>query len=196
MPLVLFAPGAGAPSTSDWMKAWRRRLSKVGKVVAFDYRYMKEGRRSPDRLPQLIEAHRAALARARKRHPGPVVLAGKSMGSRMGCHVALEEPVDALVCFGYPLKGLSGAVRDEVLLKLRTPILFIQGTRDPLCPLDLLERVRRRMKAPSTLHVVDSGDHSLQVLKRSAQPQAEVDRGILEVVRAFLADNLRGSTPP
>jgi predicted alpha/beta-hydrolase family hydrolase len=186
MALVLFAPGAGAPSTSDWMKAWRRRLSKLGKVVTFDYPYMKEGRRAPDKLPRLIEAHRAALARVRKRHGGPVVLAGKSMGSRVGCHAALEEPVDALVCFGYPLQGMSGAIRDEVLLKLRAPTLFVQGTRDPLCPLGLLAKVRRRMKAPSTLHVVEGGDHSLLVPKRAAEPQADVDRRIADAVREFL----------
>lgn len=192
MALVLFAPGAGAPSTSDWMKAWRRRLSKLGKVATFDYPYMKEGRRAPDKLPRLIEAHRAALIRAKKRHGGPVILAGKSMGSRIGCHVALEEAVDALVCFGYPLKGVSGAIRDEVLLALRTPILFVQGTRDPLCPLPLLAKVRKRMKAPSTLHVVEGGDHSLVVPKRATEPQAEVDRCILDAVRDFLGESLGG----
>ena len=63
----------------------------------------------------------------------PVVLAGKSMGSRVGCHVSISEnsvPLKALICFGYPLKGGNGSIRDQVLLDLKTPILFIQGTRD------------------------------------------------------------------
>ncbi len=77
-----------------------------------------------------------------------MVLAGKSMGSRMGCHVSLEEPVVCLVCFGYPLRAAgSGKLRDAVLLELSTPILFVQGTRDELCPLDDLEKVRARMNA-------------------------------------------------
>ena len=110
----------------------------------------------------------------------------------MGCHLSLEEPPLALVCFGYPLQsgGKSRALRDEVLLALRTPILFIQGTRDALCPLELLDEVRKKMTAPSTLHVVDGGDHSLAVtataLKKAGQTQADVDALILNAVRAFL----------
>ncbi len=191
-PLFLFSHGAGAPSSSDWMQSWKTRLAKLGKVVAFDYPYMREGRRSPDRLPKLIEAHREALASARRRHKGPVVLIGKSMGSRVGCHLALEEPVDALVCLGYPLKGAgkTGAVRDEVLLALETPILFVQGTRDPLCPLELLSKVQRRMKAKSELFVVETGNHSLQAtktaLKNSGETQDDVDERILAAIADFV----------
>ena len=91
-------------------------------------------------------------------------LIGKSMGGRVGCHVALEEAVAGVICLGYPLQsGATGALRDEVLVALRTPILFVQGTRDPLCPLDKLAAVRPRMTAPSTLVVVEGGDHSLEV---------------------------------
>jgi uncharacterized protein len=188
--LILFAPGAGVPSTSAWMEGWARRLGTIGQVVRFDYRYMKEGRGRPDPLPILIAAHRAALDQARERHSGAVILAGKSMGSRIGCHLSLEAPVTALVCLGYPLLGASGSVRDEVLLALRTPILFVQGTRDPMCPLDRLEEVRRRMEAPSALHAVQDGDHSLLVPKKRlavrGSTQEEMDRAALEAVRAFL----------
>jgi uncharacterized protein len=189
-PLVLLAPGAGAPSTSAWMEGWARRLGALGQVVRFDYPYAKAGRHRPDRLPVLLEAHRAALAAARAAHRGPVVLAGKSMGSRVGCHLALEEPVDALVCLGYPLRGITGALRSEVLVALRTPILFVQGTRDPLCPLDALEDVRRRMAAPNALHVVEGGNHSLEVgvraLRARGEAHEDVDRRILEAIRSFL----------
>ena len=137
------------------MRRWARLLGAVGEVVPLDYPYALAGRRSPDRLPVLVAAHRAALAQARARHPGRAVLVGKSMGSRIGCHLALEEPVAALVCLGYPLRGARGDLRSEVLLALRTPILFVQGSRDALCPLDALEQVRGRMTATSALHVVE-----------------------------------------
>jgi predicted alpha/beta-hydrolase family hydrolase len=192
-PLLLFAPGAGAPSTSPWMSAWAERLATLGEVVRLDYPYLRAGRRSPDRLPVLVAAHREALAAARAGRPGPVVLAGKSMGSRVGCHLALEEPVDALVCLGYPLRGARGQLRDEVLLALRTPILFVQGTRDALCPLDALASVRRRLKAPSALHVVEGGDHSLEVgvraLRAAGETQADVDARILGAIAAFLREH-------
>lgn len=189
---ILFAPGAGAPSTSDWMRAWAARLGALAPVTPLDYPYALAGKRRPDRLPVLIEAHRAALDGLAEA-PEDVVLAGKSMGSRVGCHVALDAPVRALVCFGYPLVGTGKTrpVRDEVLLALDRPILFVAGSRDPLCPLDRLDAVRRRMRAPSALHVVDGGNHSLVVGKRALaarrETQDEVDTRILAALRDFLA---------
>jgi len=192
-PLILFAHGAGAPSASAWMRAWSRRLGALGVVESFDYPYMQAGRKSPDRHPALVAAHGAALDQARARHgERPVVLAGKSMGSRIGCHLAVERPgIAALVCFGYPLRsGSTGALRDQVLLALRTPILFLQGGRDPLCPLEDLAAVRPRMTAPSALHVVEGGNHSLEVGKRdlaaSGRTQDGEDQAVLAAVRAFL----------
>jgi predicted alpha/beta-hydrolase family hydrolase len=176
------------------MVAWAKRLGALGRVRTLDYPYALAGRRSPDRLPVLVAAHRAALASARA-GGRPVVLAGKSMGSRVGCHVAVEaeDEVAALVCLGYPLVGQGGQVRDEVLLALRTPVLFVEGTRDPLCPLARLEVVRARMRAPSALHVVDGGDHSLRVgvraLAAAGRTQAEVDAAVLAAVAAFLAEH-------
>jgi uncharacterized protein len=189
-PLFVFAHGAGAPSTSPWMRAWTDRLLTVGKVAAFDYPYMAAGRKSPDPLPKLIAAHEQALAAARKSHRGPVVLIGKSMGSRVGCHLAAQQSVDALVCLGYPLKGAGGKVRDEVLLALRAPILFVQGSRDPLCPLEELKRVQKKMTASSELRVVEGGNHSLEVAKgmlaASGETQHDVDARTLSWIKQFL----------
>jgi uncharacterized protein len=195
-PLFLFAPGAGAPSSHPWMQRWKERLLGIGDVVIFDYPYMRENRKRPDRLPQLVAAHRQALSEARKEENCAVVLIGKSMGGRIGCHVALEEEVDAVICLGYPLCGAADRtkLRDEVLRALRTPILFVQGTRDPLCPLDILERVRREMQAPNVLHIVEGGDHSLGVSKRqvqtSGQTQDDVDQAVLEVITQFVEANV------
>jgi uncharacterized protein len=178
------------------MQSWKRRLSDVGDVETFDYDYMRDGRKRPDALPQLIAAHRIALQAAREKHqPDSTVLIGKSMGGRIGCHVSLEEKVDSLVCLGYPLCGMGDRtkLRDEVLRALTTPILFVQGTRDALCPLDLLKRVRGEMKAPNFLHVVEGGDHSLRVrvrqLQATSETQENVDRQIFKAIAEF-ADQL------
>ncbi len=223
--LFLFAPGAGAPSTHPWMQGWKARLREIGNVETFDYDYMREGRKRPDRLPQLVAAHRAALAEARAKS-GPdrlTILIGKSMGGRIGCHLALElelegraparpggeseapgtsaasqssalqeASVDGLVCLGYPLcaMGDRSKLRDQILRSLGTPVLFVQGTRDALCPLDLLEAVQREMTAPNDLYIVEGGDHSLVVGKRQLQAagetQAEVDRRILDRIARFV----------
>jgi uncharacterized protein len=191
-PLFLFATGAGAPSSHPWMKRWAELLGSIGDVVTFDYPYLAEGRKRPDPLPKLIEAHRAALEKARQAHTGPVVLIGKSMGGRVGCHLSLQETVAAVVCLGYPLCGGGDCskLRDKVLRELTAPILFVQGTRDALCPLDVLARVRGEMSAANALHVVEGGDHSLLVtktqLKASQETQEDVDRRILQAIARFI----------
>jgi len=188
----LLAPGAGAPSSHPRMQDFARLLAPLGPVTAFDYPYQIAGRKRPDPLPKLIEAHRAAFGGLGRQNGKRVVLAGKSMGGRVGCHLAPEEPVAGLICFGYPLCGAGDRtkLRDAVLIALKTPVMFVQGTRDALCPLDLLADVRKKMTTPSSLHVVDGGDHSLVVskteLKASGLSQRDVDVRICEAVAEFL----------
>jgi uncharacterized protein len=54
----LFAPGAGAPSSSDWMLRFSQGLAKLAPTQSMDYPYQQAGSRRPDPLPKLIEAHR------------------------------------------------------------------------------------------------------------------------------------------
>jgi predicted alpha/beta-hydrolase family hydrolase len=81
-------------------------------------------------------------------------------------------------------------LRDEVLRALNTPILFVQGTRDSLCPPDLLEEVRIEMKTPTFLHIVEGGDHSLRVPKRalqaSSRTQEDIDQQIFKAIAEFI----------
>ncbi len=175
------------------MQNWKERLSEIGHVETFDYDYMREGRKRPDPLPKLIAVHREALVKAREKlRRARTFLIGKSMGGRIGCHVSLEERVDGLICLGYPLcaMGDRSKLRDEVLRALTTPILFVQGMRDSLCPLDILERVRAEMKAPNFLHTVEGGDHSLRVPKRQLQgtrkTQEDIDQEILKTIGKFV----------
>jgi predicted alpha/beta-hydrolase family hydrolase len=179
------------------MRRLAELLQRLGPVRSFDYPYMRAAaagrRKAPDRLEALIAAHRVELGELRASIAGgdKLVLSGKSMGGRVGCHVALEEPVDALVCFGYPLRGQNGKLRDQVLLALRSPILFVQGTRDPLCPLPELEQVRARMTAQSQLFVVEGGDHSLDVTKTALKARgattADDDDAIQAAITRFCA---------
>ena len=183
------------------MRHWAGLLESLGPVRTFDYDYMRAGRKRPDRLPELIAAHRAALEEMRAAGEGPIVLIGKSMGSRIGCHLSLEEKVSALICFGYPLCGGGDPtkLRAPVLRELTTPILFLQGTRDALCPLELLAAVRAEMTAPNELHLVEGGDHSLGVTKRQlqagAETQEDVNRRILQAIERFVARIAGGIIP-
>ena len=191
-PRILFAHGAGAGCDHPWMQAWAERLSQLGEVHTFDYPYKAAGRKAPDRMPKLLAAHRAQVD-ALPGH-GPIVLCGKSMGSRVGCHLSLELPVAALICLGYPLGRAGRPLRDQVLLDLTTPVFFAQGTRDPLAQFDLMEAVCGRMSAPHRLHRVEDGNHSLEVAKRTLRAtqttQADHDQAIIEAISRFLSEHL------
>ena len=179
------------------MQRWANKLATIGPVTLFDYPYMREGKKRPDPLPRLVAAHREALADARRAYSGPAILIGKSLGARVGCHLALQEAVAAVICLGYPLCGGGDPtkLRAEVLRAMTAPVLFVQGTRDRLCPLELLESVRQEMKAENELYIVEGGDHSLQVSKSrltaSAETQNDIDERILEAVRNFVATHVR-----
>lgn len=69
-----------------------------------------------------------------------------------------------LVLVSYPLQGPKD-VRDQILLDLpkETDVLFVIGDRDAMCPLDLLEGIRARMKARSRLVVVRGADHGMNI---------------------------------
>ena len=191
-PRILFAHGAGAGSAHPWMQAWSERLATIGEVQTFDYPYMAAGRKPPDRMPKLLASHRAEVERLTGN--GPIVLCGKSMGSRVGCHLSLELPVSAIICLGYPLGRVGRPQRDQVLLDLKVPTLFIQGTRDPLAPFDLMQDICGRMSAPNSLHRVDDGNHSLEVAKRTLKAtqttQADHDAAILAAIAGFLDEHL------
>ena len=188
----LFAHGAGAPSTSSWMTHYAQLLSQFGPVESFDYAYMIAGKKRPDPMSRLLESHQAALRRGRQKFGDNVILVGKSMGARMGCHLALKEKARGLICFGYPLKspGKTGKLRDQVLLELKTPACFIQGTRDNLCPLELLQNVLAQRNAPSTLHIVETGNHSLEptktFLKQSGLSISDLEDQSMTQIAAFL----------
>jgi len=194
-PTLLLAHGAGAGQSHPVMQGWAQRLQSVGTVVPFEYDYMARGKRAPQRLPKLLETHRQHLESVRAQHGDPVVLIGKSMGGRVGCHLAVDQPqaVSCVVCLGYPLRTPKGKVRDQVLRDLRVPILFVQGTRDRMCPLDLLDQVRQHMAAPSAVHIVDDGDHSLIVAKRTLKKTATThddhDRAALQAIQAFVSEH-------
>jgi uncharacterized protein len=172
------------------MQKWKQYLLTIGEVTLFDYDYMRDGRRRPDPLPQLLAAHRQALGELRQKISGQVFLIGKSMGGRIGCHVSLEESVAGLICLGYPLCAMGDRtrLRDKILRELQTPILFVQGTRDPLCPLDLLEQVRSQMQAPNELYMVEGGDHSLRMPKKLLEAKGGTQEGLDQLILRVIAN--------
>jgi len=177
---VILAHGAGNDMDSPFMQTVHDGLAARGLLaVRFNFPYKERGAKAPDRAPILEATWRAVAAAVREDPlaPAKVVLAGKSMGGRIASHLAAEgEPCDGLLFLGYPLHpaGKPEKLRAEHLEQIACPMCFIQGSRDRLCRLDLLQKELERLPAPVMLHVVDDGDHSFQVPKRIGRSNEEV----------------------
>jgi len=157
--------------------------------VRFNFPYTERGDRAPDRAPVLEACYRAVLAQVRADLGGDrLVIGGKSMGGRMASHLAAAgEPLDGLVFLGYPLHpaGRPQQLRDAHLPRIAVPMLFLTGTRDALCPLDTLRPILARLPQ-ATLHVVDDGDHSFAVRKKSGRTAEMVLDELADATLAWL----------
>lgn len=168
-PAVLLAHGAGAGQASPFMRELRVALAAIGTpAMTFDYPYTEEGRKRPDAPARLEACHVAAAERLAEYGLG-LVLAGKSMGGRIGSHVAAGLDHQALVFFGYPFlpPGRNEPRSVEHLERLDTPMLFVTGTRDRLAPMPIVESAMRRLPT-ATLAVIEGGDHSFKLPKAVA----------------------------
>jgi len=187
--LLILAHGAGSGSTSEFMERFATGLAGPSlRVCRFDFGYMAAGRKSPDRQAVLEETFREVADGVRAGHR-KILLGGKSMGGRIASNVvAAGYPADGLVFLGYPLHppGRPDRIRDSHLYEISVPMLFVEGTRDPFCPLDTLERVRSKLHAPSDLFVVEDGDHSFKVRKSSSRDTPAAWQEAIEGIRQWL----------
>lgn len=190
--LLVLAHGAGAGMRHPFMEAICEQLA-ARRLATFRYQfpYMEQGRRSPSPRGVLLATVRAAVAAAAKEAGGlPLLAGGKSMGGRMTSLAASEEPlpgVRGLVFLGFPLHaaGRPSGERGDHLAGVTVPMLFLQGTRDKLAELSLLEPLCRELGRRATLHVVEGGDHSFRVLKRSGRSDDEALDELADAIRAF-----------
>jgi predicted alpha/beta-hydrolase family hydrolase len=178
--LLVIAHGAGAGMRHRFLESLVERLNQLSiATLRYQFPYMEQGRKRPDRQSVLLPTVRAAVAAAVEiAGELPLFAGGKSMGGRMTSLAAASEPlagVRGLVFFGFPLHapGHDTSERADHLTAIDLPMLFLQGTRDRLARLDLLEPACARLGARATLHIVDGGDHSFHVLKRSGRTDDE-----------------------
>ena len=141
----------------------REGLAHAGlSVLTFNYLYSDAGRKAPDAQPRLLEVHRAARDFLAAEVGGPVVLAGRSMGGRMGTYLAAAgEPALGLVLYAYPLHppGKPDKIRADHLPDIVAPMLFFQGSADPLSRMELFDRYVRPLPH-ATVELLEAG-HSL-----------------------------------
>ena len=183
----VFAHGAGAGMTHSFMEAFATGLCERSIAsLRYQFPYMEKGSKRPD-PPAIAHATvRAAVTKASQIFPGLALIAGgKSFGGRMTSQAQAATPlpdVRGLAFVGFPLHpaGKPSTDRADHLTKIELPMLFLQGSRDTLADVPLIESVVQRLGPRARLHMVDGADHSFHVLVRSGRNDREVMNEILD----------------
>jgi predicted alpha/beta-hydrolase family hydrolase len=200
--LYVLAHGAGAGMRHSFLDGVSASLASHG-VATFRYQfpYLENGRRRPDPPPVLEATVRAAVARASEIVPElPVIAGGKSLGGRMTSGAAASTPLEGvrgLAFLGFPLHppGQPGTRRADHLNRVDLPMLFLQGTRDTFARVDLITDVCRGLGRRASLHLLDGGDHSFAVPKRSGRTGSQVMEWLAGTIAGW-SRPLVGNTAP
>lgn len=190
--LLVLAHGAGAGMTHSFMESLASEFAALElATLRYQFPYMEQRRKVPDSPAVLTATVFAAVQAAQRLVPRlPLLAGGKSMGGRMTSQAAAQqhlEHVHGIVFFGFPLHppNRPSTKRADHLARVSLPMLFLQGTRDPLADLTLLRPICDKLGAPATLHVIDSADHSFHVLKRSGKTDAQVLHELAETTLSW-----------
>jgi predicted alpha/beta-hydrolase family hydrolase len=178
--VLILAHGAGAGMDSPFMRFFQDNLVEKGiKVTEFNFGYIEAGKKAPAPRKKLESEWRAVINYELELLDKniPIFIGGKSMGGRIASYILPEYPqLSGLVFLGYPLHppGKPNIQRAEHLYKIQKPMLFISGTKDRLAQLDLLKSVVGKIGSHASLYLVEDGDHSLKVPKRSWKPPEQI----------------------
>ena len=183
----VLAHGAGAGMSHPFMASVATGLVERGiATLRYQFTYMEQGSTRPD-APKLAQATvRAAVAEASRLVPELALVAGgKSYGGRMTSLAQAESPlpdVRGLVFLGFPLHpaGRSSDERGSHLFEVKIPMLFLQGARDALADIKLLQGLTRRLGTLATLRLYQDADHSFHVPARTGRTDAEVRSQMLD----------------
>ena len=192
--LLVLGHGAGAGMQHPFMQAAAEQLA-TQKIATFRYQfpYMEKGKKSPDSQTTLRATIVSAVETAKKAARGlPLLAGGKSMGGRLTSLVAAEgglPDVRGLIFYGFPLHaaGKPSSERGAHLAEVIVPMLFLQGTRDRLAELACIMPLCRSLGKRAPLHIVEGGDHSFHVLKRSGRTDEEVQNELGETVGSWVS---------
>jgi uncharacterized protein len=188
----VFAHGAGAGMAHSFMTNFADGLAARGiATLRYQFPYMEQGSKRPD-TPKVAHATvRAAVAQAAQCLPGlPLFAGGKSFGGRMTSQAQALSPlpgVRGLVFVGFPLHpaGKPADERATHLFEIDRPMLFLQGTRDELAALDLLQPLLTRLGERATLALFEDADHSFHVRTRSGRTDGQTLEAMLDAMAGW-----------
>ena len=189
----VLAHGAGAGMFHPFMDVVASELAERAiATLRYQFPYMEQRARRPD-PPELAQATvRAAVAAAARLVPALALVAGgKSFGGRMTSQAQAASPlpgVRGLAFLGFPLHpaGRPSDARAEHLFAVEVPMLFLQGSRDKLADLGLLQRLVERLGERASLRLLPDADHSFRVPARARRNDADVKRDMMDALAAWI----------
>jgi len=175
---MLLSHGAGSDCTAPLMMAVAKAFCDAGYcVLRWDLPFRQAGPRSSpggsgkrDRDGILT-----AVKLLRQLAPGvPLCLAGQSYGGRQSSMVAAEDSsvADRLLLLSYPLHppGKPGQLRTDHFGLLRTPVLFVHGTRDPFGTVEEISEAIKLIPVAARLQVVEGAGHGVPPATAASMP--------------------------
>jgi len=185
--MLALAHGAGAGMRHAFLEQLADELAKAGvATLRYQFPYMEQRRKAPDKPTVLTAAVQSAARRAAQAMPKlPLFAGGKSMGGRMTSQAAaagLLTEVRGIVFYGFPLHPPKqpDTKRADHLAQLTAPMLFLQGTRDPLAPAESIRSVCKKLGPRATLIIFEGADHSFHVPRSSGKTDSEIIRELAQ----------------
>ena len=171
--IMTLAHGAGAGMDHVFMVTLSQLLSEQGiATMRFNFPFMENKKGRPDTPAVAHQTIATAIAKAKKLYPGlPLFAAGKSFGGRMTSQYLSANPdpgIKGLIFYGFPLHppGKPSTERAEHLKAVKTPMLFLQGTKDELATWKLMEATCASLKL-ATLVKITGANHAFKAGKQN-----------------------------
>ena len=171
--IITLAHGAGAGMHHSFMLTLVQLLSEQGiTTLRFNFPFVENKKGRPDTPAVAHQTIEAAIAKSQKLFPRlPLFVAGKSFGGRMSSQYLSAHPdpvVRGIIFYGFPLHppGKPSIERAEHLKEIKTPMLFLQGTKDELATWTLIESVCSSLKR-ATLIKIEGANHSFKAGKQN-----------------------------
>jgi predicted alpha/beta-hydrolase family hydrolase len=190
----IMAHGAGAGMTHPFMASVANDLAKRDIAsLRYQFPYMERGSKRPDSRKLAQVTVRAAVAAASRLVPGLTLFAGgKSFGGRMTSQaqaVSALPGVHGLAFLGFPLHpaGKPSDERAAHLSDVQVPMLFLQGTRDDLAELGLVQALVQRLGPRATLRLFEDADHSFHAPARTGRTDSLIREEMATAIGDWIA---------
>jgi len=178
--VLMLAHGAGAAMDHPFMNQLAHAIcSRAVNVVRFNFPYIEKGRKATGSQKDALFTWKHVISKCEELFPNEsLFLSGKSYGGRMASHFlseATDQSIRGIIYFGFPLHAPGKDTKDRALhlSSIQLPQLFIQGTKDKLANIDLMKEVIADLKDVQ-LELVEDGDHSFKVPKKSGVSQETI----------------------